>query len=73
MPILRLLEQLPLEPEEVAGLLCAYQQTLHALGLVDRTDPIVELVARKVIEIGGTGVRDPAEIAILAVKDLGSA
>ena len=73
MPILRLLEPLQLEPDDVARLASAYEETLRALRLVDRADPIVELVARKVIEISQTGVRDPAQISILVVRDLGSA
>ena len=32
--------------------------TLRALCLVDRSDPITELVARKVFEISQSGVRD---------------
>jgi hypothetical protein len=30
----------------------AFEETLAILGLVDRADPLVELVAKKVIEIG---------------------
>jgi hypothetical protein len=48
----------------------AYEKTLRALRLVDRGDPITELVARKVIEIGQGGVRDPAQISRLAVEAL---
>jgi len=44
---------------------------LRSLGLVDRNDPIAEIVARKIIEIGQTGVRDPADISALAIKELG--
>lgn len=42
-----------------------------SLCLVDRNDPIAEIVAKKIIEIGATGVRDPAEISRLAVEQLG--
>ncbi|UPJ47992.1 hypothetical protein IVB30_33345 [Bradyrhizobium sp. 200] len=39
--------------------------------MVDRNDPIAEIVAKKTIEIGATGVRDPAEISKLAIEQLG--
>jgi signal recognition particle GTPase len=67
MPIRRLLEGSGLGPEEVENLCRAYDDALQALHLVDRNDPIAEMVARKVIEIGKNG-GDPAEIARRAVK-----
>ena len=48
-----------------------YEQALRAIGLVDRDDPIAEMVAKKIIEIGQTGVREPADISALAIKGLG--
>jgi len=38
--------------------------------LVDRNDPICEIVARKVIKIGADGTRNAQEIAALAAKEL---
>jgi hypothetical protein len=38
--------------------------------LVDRNDPVAEIVAKTVIEIGATGVREPSEISKIAVKRL---
>jgi len=38
---------------------------------VDRNDPIVDIVAKKIIEIGATGISDPEEISKTAVKQLG--
>jgi len=59
MPILRILQNSPLRPEDLRILVAAYERTLQALGLKDRSDPITELVAKKIIEIGQTGLRDP--------------
>ena len=73
MAIYRILQNMPLSPEDVSRLIVAYEATLKALGLADRSDPITELVARKIIEIGQTGVRDPLEISRRAVSDLGPA
>jgi hypothetical protein len=70
MAILRLLQNSQLAAEDMARLVAAYEKTLRALRLVDRSDPITELVARKVIEIGQSGVRDPAQISRLAVMAL---
>ena len=53
------------------GLNRAYTFTLRRLSLVDRDDPICEIVARKVIEIDAAGTHEPKEIAKLAVKQLG--
>ncbi|QOZ24189.1 hypothetical protein [Bradyrhizobium sp. CCBAU 51753] len=39
--------------------------------LGDRDDPIAEIVARKVIEIGASGVGDPAEISKCVIEQLG--
>jgi hypothetical protein len=33
-------------------------------------DPLTEMVARKVVELGRSGTTDPAQIATLAVKAL---
>lgn len=72
MAILRLLQNSALGQEDIALLVMAYEETLRALRLVDRNDPITELVARKIIEIGEAGIRDPAQICGLAVKELGA-
>ncbi len=69
MPINRLLENSKLTPEEIARLNKAYTFTLRSLSLVDRNDPLAEIIARKVIEIGAS-VHDPAEIAKRTIKGL---
>src|SRR6516164_8175215 len=48
----------------------AYRDVLRSLHLVDRNDPIAEIVAKTVIEVGATGVREPSEISKIAVKRL---
>jgi len=71
MPINRLLNGSGLGPEEVGRLNRAYTYALRQLQLVDRNDPIVDIVAKKIIEIGATGISDPEEISKTAVKQLG--
>jgi hypothetical protein len=70
VPIDRLLNGSTLSAEKIAQLKTAYDSTLRALHLVDRNDPIAEIVARKIIEIG-KGSGDAAEISRLAIKELG--
>jgi hypothetical protein len=70
MAIRRLLQNCPMLPEEIGRLVGAYQQTLRTLRLKDRRDPITEMVAEKVFEIGQTGAGDAAEISRLAIKAL---
>jgi hypothetical protein len=71
MPILRLLQKnMPMEPEEISRLTTAYEQALRGIGLVDRDDPLSEMVAKKVIKIAKTGVRHPTDIAAIAIKEL---
>ena len=73
MAIYRLLQNLPMGPEEISRLSTAYEQTLKALCRKDRNDPLTEMIAKKIIEIGQTGVQEPAQISQLAIKDLGIA
>jgi hypothetical protein len=73
MPIRRVLKDSRLGgPEEVERLNRAYRYALRSLQLVDRVDPITEIVAKKIIEVGATGVRDPWEISKITVKQLGT-
>ena len=68
MAIYRLLQNSPLGPEDIDRLVTAYEETLKALELSDRSDPITQLVASKIIEIGQTGVRDPLQISAIAIS-----
>ncbi|MCP1974299.1 hypothetical protein [Bradyrhizobium elkanii] len=71
MPIKRLLEMGKYPPEKVEILTKAFSLALGFMGLVDRDDPLCELVARKVIEVAGTGPSDPKQIAEAAVARIG--
>jgi hypothetical protein len=71
MPINRLFREGKIKPDEVERLNRAFTYALHRLHLVDRNDPICDIVARKVIEIDRAGTHDPEEICQLAAKQLG--
>jgi hypothetical protein len=49
----------------------AFDLALKGLRLINRNDPICEIVAHKVIEIGLDGTGDPHEIADQTIKQLG--
>jgi hypothetical protein len=71
MLVYRLFQNVPMGPEEIWHLTKAYEETLRTIGLKDRDDPIVQMVAKKIIEVAQTGVRDPAQISARAIKALG--
>jgi hypothetical protein len=62
MPIYRLLQQTAFTPEDIALLVKAYEDCLRTLNLANQPDSKTEAVARAVIEIAQTGLRDPARI-----------
>jgi hypothetical protein len=72
MTIYRMLKNTTFGPEEIERLVTAYELTLRALGLKDRSDPITQLVAEKIIAVGRLGIENPAEISKVALKELGS-
>ena len=70
MALSRLMQNTVFEPQDIERLVAAYKQTLRALHLKDRDDPITQLVAEKIIAIGRLGIEGPAEISKLALKEL---
>jgi hypothetical protein len=70
MPINRLLQNSKLEPAEREVLHLAFIRALRLLHLKDRNDPICEIVARKIIEIGATCAGDPVVISEIAARQL---
>jgi hypothetical protein len=73
MGIYRLLQKAAFTPEDIAFLVKAYEDCLRVLNLADQPDSKTEAVARAVIEIAQTGVRDPARIQERVVAQLGPA
>jgi hypothetical protein len=62
MPIRRLLQESAFAPQEVQVLSDAFEAALRELRLVDRTDPAVELVAKRIMQMAQQGERDPGAI-----------
>ena len=44
---------------------------IPALKLSDRSDPMAEILAKKIIEIAQTGIRDSAQLGRLALAEIG--
>ncbi len=70
MAIYRLLRNSPLGPAEIKRMTDAYEHALLALGITDRSHPLTESIAMKVIAITQTGELEPLLIAARAVKEL---
>ena len=57
-------------PEDIERLTAAYDDALRLLQLANRTDPISEIVAKRIIDAAKTGIRDPEELCAWAIRDL---
>jgi hypothetical protein len=71
MAIYRLLQNSAFAPEDIAPLVAAYEDCLRTLKLSDRSDPITEILAKKIIEIAQTGIRDSDRLGRLALEEIG--
>jgi hypothetical protein len=71
MTIHRLLADTTFDPERVAALVAAYEEALKKLSLVDRDDPMTQMIARKTIEVAQRGVLDSKQISSIVIKELG--
>jgi len=71
MSIHQLFRDTSFGPEEITLLVSAYEVTLKKLGLVDRDDPITQMIAKRIIELGQRGVLDPEHLSELAMRKMG--
>ena len=67
MPISRLLKDAAFEAEHCRAMALAFEEVLTDLGLVDRADPLCELVAIKIVGLARQGVDDPQRLRELAL------
>src|SRR4051794_1380957 len=70
MPLTRFLQNTAFGPEEIALLVAAYNAALHELGQAAQSDPVTEIVAKKIIEFAKQGERDPNQLRKRAVEAL---
>jgi len=52
-------------------MVAAYESALTDLQLIDRNDPLTELIARSIVNVAATGERDPKKIKQRALNALG--
>jgi hypothetical protein len=71
MAIYGLLQEAAFSPEDVSRMTAAYEAALRLLRLTDRTNPVTEIVAKKIIEVTRDGEHDPPRICARALKELG--
>jgi hypothetical protein len=71
MAIYRLIEFGSFNPDEVSAMVAAYESALSDLHLIDRNDPLTELIARSIINVTATGERNPEKIKERALNALG--
>jgi hypothetical protein len=72
MPIHRLFRDHAFTPGHIQAMSTAFDQALDKLGLKDRSDPLVELVAKKIIQLGQDGERDSDKLRDRAIALLSS-
>ncbi len=71
MAIYRLLANGSFGPEEIGSMTAAYERALVDLGMIDRDDPLTELIAKAIVNVAATGERDPKVIVERALNALG--
>jgi hypothetical protein len=70
MPITPFLDGHEFDPETKRVMGLALEMTRVALRLTDRDDPIVAIVAKRIIELAKAGERSPDLLCDLALNDL---
>jgi hypothetical protein len=71
MAIYRLIAKGSFGPAEIEAMTAAYEAALVDLGLLDRDDPITEIVATAIVSVASMGVRDPVTIQARALNATG--
>lgn len=71
MAIYRLIASGTFDPEAIEVMIAAYEGALSDLHLIDRTDPLTELIATSIINVTAAGERDSEKIKERALNALG--
>ena len=71
MAIYRLIANGTFDPEAIEAMTVAYEEALSDLRLIDRTDPLTELIATSIINVTEAGERDSKKIKERALNALG--
>ena len=69
MPTTAFLRNEAFDPESTNAMSRAFLAVCRTLGLANRDDPLNRLVAKQVVQLAQTGVRDPSELYTLTMKE----
>jgi hypothetical protein len=69
MPIKKYIPDTTFGPETIKDMTTAFERILSILNLENPDDPLVEVVAKKVISLASQGTLDPKEIERLVIAD----
>jgi hypothetical protein len=69
MPIRKYISGAIFGPETIKDMTTAFERILSILNLENPDDPLVEVVAKKVISLASQGTFDPKEIERLVIAD----
>jgi hypothetical protein len=58
------------DPDAIKAMTTAFKEACEALRLADRDDPLVAIVATKIIEVAKGGERDPVRLRDKALTSL---
>ena len=70
MPVEQRLSRHSFDPDDIKVLSGAFEEALRELKLVNRTDPAMQLAAKRIIELARQGERDPIRLRDGAVKGI---
>jgi hypothetical protein len=59
------------DPGAVKAMMAAFDRACQVLGLVDRSDPLTENLAKIVVQQARSGERDPDKLCAMALKAVG--
>jgi hypothetical protein len=68
MPIRSLLRDGAFSPEDITALTTAFEDTLRAMGVHDRTHPTAMLIAKRVIDLAKQSERNPVLLRDAVLK-----
>jgi hypothetical protein len=71
MAIYRFIANGSFGPDEIKVMTEAYEGALIDLRIVNRDDPVTELIAKSIVNVTATGERDPRVVKERAVNALG--
>ncbi len=67
MPICRELQLEEFQPSQAEAISRAFDEVLEDLGLIERSDPVVTIVAKRVVEFAKQGELEPERLRGLVV------